>query len=77
MKLQTIKLHTTINLLKLVNAEINQVKTLTDSEFFVLKISTNWTAFELAPIGVQSGWNNFDKNNFFKKMSDFIPQETR
>lgn len=43
------------HLLKLVNAEMNHVKTLTDSEFFVFIISTNCTTFEEAPIGVHSG----------------------
>lgn len=44
-------------LLKFVNAEMNHVRTLTDSEFFDRSISISCTTFEDAPIGVQSGYN--------------------
>lgn len=43
-------------LLKFVNAEMNQVITLTDSEFLVFKISNNCTTLLDAPMGVQRGY---------------------
>lgn len=42
-------------LLKLVNADKNQVVRLTVAEFFDRRISNNWITLLVAPIGVQNG----------------------